>query len=69
MHTESFYEQLDVVFDKMYEKYGFTDDLIHHKQLLIALYDKENSYRTSHIFKETKVQQFYIDENGYIKSK
>lgn len=69
MLAESFYEQLDIVFDKMYEKYGLTDDLIDHKQMLMQLYDKKNNYRTAHIFKDNKNFNFYIDEDGYVKSK
>ncbi len=69
MTGESFYEQLDIVFEKIYNKYGLTDNLINHKQLLIQFYEKENSYRTAHIFKDTCNKHYYIDENGYVKSK
>lgn len=68
MTVETFYEQIDIVFDRLYEKYGLTDELIQHKQDLLEIYDKENEYRCKHIMDKLKVRHFYIDENGYVKS-
>lgn len=61
----NFYEQLDIVFDKLYEKYGFEDNIIDYKQKLLKLYDLENEYR-NHKVNNIDV---YIDENGYVKTK
>jgi hypothetical protein len=61
----NFYEQLDIVFDKLYEKYGFEDNIIDYKQKLLKLYDLENEYR-NHKINDMEV---YVDENGYIKTK
>lgn len=66
---ETFYEKIDDVFDKLYDNYGYTEDLIKHKQDLLEIYEKESSYRSDHIFKNIKSKKFYIDENGCIKSK
>lgn len=61
----NFYQQLDIVFDKLYEKYGFEDNIIDYKQKLLKLYDLENEYR-NHKVNNIDV---YIDENGYVKTK
>ena len=68
MSIESFYEQLDIIFDDLYRKHGLLDELIEYKDALINAYENEHSYRNIHLKKNTE-KQFYIDENGYIKSK
>lgn len=65
----NFYEQLDIVFDKLYDKYGSTDELMGYKNDLIDIYENENSYRCAELLKYIKPKQFYIDENGYVKTK
>lgn len=67
--SKNFYEQIDMVFDSLYEKYGFIDDIIQYKQDLLEIYENENSYRSADILKMIKPKNFYIDENGCIKSK
>jgi hypothetical protein len=66
MTAESFYEQLDIIFDNLYKNYGLLDKLIKYKEILINAYEKEHSYHNIYTKKHT---QIYIDENGYIKSK
>jgi hypothetical protein len=61
----NFYEQLDIIFDKLYEKYGFEDNIIDYKQKLLKLYDIENEYRNHKVINI----DLYIDENGYVKTK
>jgi hypothetical protein len=61
----NFYEQLDIIFDKLYEKYGFEDNIIDYKQKLLKLYDIENEYRNHKV----NNIDLYIDENGYVKTK
>ncbi len=68
MEDINFYEQLDIVFNYLYEKYGLIDELIEHKQNLIHVYENERGYRSAAIGKLLKPKHFYIDENGYIKS-
>ncbi len=68
MSAESFYEQLDIIFDDLYKKHGLLDELIEYKEALINAYEKEYNYRNINVKKSTQ-KQFYIDENGYIKSK
>ena len=67
--STNFYQQIDALFDKLYEKFGFTDEIIEYKQILLRVYEKENHYRNAVKFKHIKPKEFYIDENGYIKSK
>lgn len=66
--SESFYEQMDMVFDRLYEKYGLTDELIGYKSDLLHIYDNENAYRSAHILKLIKPKQWYVDETGCIRS-
>jgi hypothetical protein len=67
MPIESFYEQLDVIFDDLYNEYGLIDELIQYKHVLISAYEKEHSYRNA--YNTQKEKNWYIDENGYVKSK
>ena len=66
--SESFYEQMDMVFDKLYEKFGLTDELMGYKNDLLHIYDNENAYKSAHILKLIKPKQWYIDETGCIRS-
>ena len=63
-----FYEQLDIVFDKLYEMYGFNDDIIQYKSNIITAYDKERGYRHEFVMKSVKQKHWYIDDQGYIRS-
>lgn len=65
---DNFYEQLDMVFDKLVEKYGFEDSILHYKQSLLKIYENENSYKTEHISKSVKGKFYIIDKDGCIKS-
>ena len=67
--TTNFYEQLDIVFDKLYKKYGFNDELIGYKGDLLHIYENEHKYRSAEILKLIQPKHFYIDENGYVVSK
>jgi len=64
----NFYEQLDTVFDILYERYGFIDDIINLKSDLLYVYENENSWKSQALLKLIKPKQWYIDENGCIKS-
>lgn len=68
MSAESFYEQLDTIFDDLYKKHGLLDELIEYKDTLINAYEKEHSYRNIYSNKDIE-NNIYIDENGYVKSK
>lgn len=67
--STNFYEQIDMVFDKLIEKYGLTNEIISYKDDLLDIYENENKYRSAEILKAIKVRHWIIDENGYIKSK
>jgi hypothetical protein len=64
-----FYEQIDMVFDRLIETYGLNDDIISYKGDLLDIYQNENKYKSAEILKAIKVRHWVIDENGYIKSK
>lgn len=66
--SENFYEQMDMVFDRLYEKYGLTDELMGYKNDLLHIYQNENAYKSAHILKLIKPKQWYIDETGCIRS-
>lgn len=61
-----FYQVLDDVFDNLYEKYGFEQDIIDLKQILIEEY--ENMKNNGVNMNKCESQYFQIDENGCIKS-
>lgn len=62
----NFYEQLDIVFDKLYEKHGLTQELMHFKSDLLYVYNNEQGWRSAEILKLIKPKRWYIDEKGYV---
>ena len=64
----NFYEQLDIVFDKMYEKYGLNNELIQLKSCILSAYDEEYGYIYEHVYRSIRSRSVYIDENGYVKT-
>ena len=63
-----FYDQLDVVFDKLYEMYGFNHDIMQYKSDIIKIYEKERGYRYHCVIQSTKDIHWHIDDQGYIRS-
>lgn len=66
--SENFYEQMDMVFDRLYEKFGLTDELMGYKNDILHIYENENAYKSAHLLKLIKPKQWYIDETGCIRS-
>jgi hypothetical protein len=64
----SFYEVIDTVFNKLYDKYGLTDEIIEMKEGLLHIYENENAYRSAEILKQIKPKHWFIDETGCIRS-
>lgn len=64
----NFYEQLDIVFDQLYEKYGLTDELMQFKSDLLYVYDNERGWRSAELLKLIKPKRWYIDERGRVVS-
>ncbi len=60
-----FYEMLDIIFDKLYEMHGLSDDIIDCKAEILRAYDKERGYRYEFIFRDVRNKQICVDENGY----
>jgi hypothetical protein len=60
----NFYEELDIVFDKLYEIYGLTDELINYKSNILVAYEKERGYRYAYTHISSK--KIFVDENGYV---
>lgn len=67
--STDFYQQIDMVFDRLIETYGLNDDIITYKSDLLDIYENENKYKSAAILKAIKVKHWIIDENGYIKAK
>lgn len=63
----NFYEELDNIFDKLYELHGLTDELINHKSTILVAYEKERGYRYAHTNQSISCKKISIDENGYVK--
>lgn len=59
----NYYEKIDEIFNKLYEKYNFDKFLFSKKKELLLFYDNENSYR----FKKCENINWFVDENGEIK--
>lgn len=62
---DNFYEHIDIIFDDLYEKYGFTMELMNYKSQLLTAYEGEKPWLYG---TKPKKQHFQIDENGYIRS-
>jgi hypothetical protein len=56
----NFYEELDIVFDELYEIHGLIDELINYKSIILLVYEKERAY--THI----SSKKIFVDENGYV---
>ena len=61
---DNFYEHIDIIFDNLYEKIGWTDELISCKEKLLQAYENDKGDR--HGFLQTKKKSFRIDDDGYI---
>lgn len=61
---DNFYEHIDIIFDDLYEKIGFTEELISFKDKLLHAYENDKGHR--HSFMQNKKKTFHIDDNGYI---
>ena len=68
MSKLTFYEELNNVFEKLFDKYGFEDDIIQYKQCIISAYQNENCIRNEYILNKIKPKTFLIDKNGNIKN-
>lgn len=64
----NFYEEIDTAFDKLYETYGFNDDIINLKQNILHAYENENAYRCEEIRKAITPRHWIIDKDGYVRS-
>lgn len=62
----NFYQQLDIVFDDLYAKYGHTDELFQHKNDLLYVYENERGWRAAEILKMIKPKHWRIDADGKI---
>lgn len=64
----NFYEEIDTAFDKLYETYGFNDDIINLKQNILYAYENENAYRCEELRKVLKPRHWVIDKDGNVRS-
>lgn len=66
--SNSFYEEIDSVFEVLYNKYGFDKELIFAKELIIKKFIYFNDNNGDNIVKNLKKKNFKINENGLIVS-
>ena len=64
-----FYQQIDIIFDNLFEKYGYTDELLEYKSKLIEVYESESYMIPQELMKKIQVRYFRIDKEGAISSK
>lgn len=64
--VNTFYEEIDNVFDILYNKYGFDRELIYAKELIIKKFIYFNDNNGNNIVNILKKKNFTINENGYI---
>lgn len=64
--SNTFYEEIDNVFDILYNKYGFDRELIDAKELIIKNFIYFNDNNGNNIVNILKKKNFTINENGYI---
>ena len=64
--SNTFYEEIDNVFDILYNKYGFDRELIYAKELIIKKFIYFNDNNGNNIVNILKKKNFTINENGYI---
>ena len=63
----NFYEQLDIVFEKLYTKFGLSKDIIQLKEDLLYVYENENQWRCDDLLRAIKPKKWYVDSNGYVQ--
>jgi hypothetical protein len=66
--TVDFYEEIDIIFEKLYDKYGFEDELISAKNTIIKHFIYINDNNGNNITTLLKKKHFSIDEKGRINS-
>jgi hypothetical protein len=66
-NMSNFYEQLDIIFDRLCKIHGMDDELIAYKSEILTAYEKERGYRYEYIYRDVRDKKIYIDENGYVK--
>ena len=64
-----FHQHIDIEFDKLFEKYGLTDELINAKSKILKVYDSESYMMSKYILDKIKVRHFQIDREGVVISK
>lgn len=64
-----FYQQIDIIFDNLFQKYGYTDELLEYKNKLIEVYESESYMIPNELMKKVQVRYFRMDKEGAISSK
>jgi hypothetical protein len=64
-----FYQQIDIIFDNLFQKYGYTDELLEYKNKLIEVYESESYMIPNELMKKIQVRYFRMDKEGAISSK
>jgi len=62
----NYYTNIDTIFEKLYEKYGYDEILVLSKDKLVEYYENENKYKSLYICDKIKSKNFIINEEGNI---
>lgn len=66
--TVDFYEEIDNIFEKLYDKYGFDEELIDAKNAILKHFIYINDNNGNNITTLLKKKNFSIDDKGRINS-
>lgn len=64
--TQSFQQELNMVFDKIIISYGNRDEMMKFKDELLDTYENEESRRSAELAKLLKPKHFRMDADGNI---
>ena len=63
-----FYENIDEEFNKLFEKYGLTKDIVEIKQNVVKIFEKKYNIRQDELITKLTEKRYIIDNEGNIKS-
>jgi len=58
-----FYSTIDDVFDRIYDRYGLTDQLVAMKEQLLYVYENEDRIKAQKIYDQIKPKHFTFNKD------
>lgn len=62
----NFYMGLEIIYNEIFNKYGFTPELINSKTNIIKLYERCNEYNGNDIVEKISIKNYKMTEDGKI---